>query len=152
MYYVVSLLLVLTPITLASIPPVKSLHTIVMEQDLKDKNLIRAIIDQESDWKVDAKRYEKSCKCYSLGIMQVRYTTAQMMGFKGTEDELMQPEINIKYGVAYLKYQLRRYKNNKFDAIAAYNAGSVIRKNNYYINQQYVDEVMINYLLRNRKL
>jgi soluble lytic murein transglycosylase-like protein len=58
----------------------------------------------------------------SLGICQIKHSTARWLGFKGTEEELMQPENNIYYAGKYLKYQLNRYKAiNK--GVIAYNRG-----------------------------
>jgi soluble lytic murein transglycosylase-like protein len=37
-----------------------------------------------------------------IGLMQIRPETAAMLGFRGSNDELARPEINIHYGVIYL--------------------------------------------------
>lgn len=37
-----------------------------------------------------------------LGLMQVRPTTAAMLGHRGAATELFNPETNVRYGVAYL--------------------------------------------------
>lgn len=60
---------------------------------------------------------------HSYGVCQIKYETAKHMGFKGTEDELMQPENNIKYAAAFLAYQIKRYKGNTKRAVTAYNKG-----------------------------
>ena len=59
----------------------------------------------------------------SLGICQVKYKTAKWLGFKGTPEQLLRPEINIKYAAAYLKYQHKRYDNSLQKAVVAYNKG-----------------------------
>lgn len=59
----------------------------------------------------------------SLGICQVKYSTAQWLGFHGTEGELMEPGLNIYYAAKYLSHQQRRYKNIQ-RAIVAYNRGN----------------------------
>ncbi len=60
----------------------------------------------------------------SVGICQVKLSTAQFMGFKGTEKDLMHPAINIYYSGKYLNHQLYRYKGNIEKAVIAYNMGS----------------------------
>lgn len=60
----------------------------------------------------------------SLGVCQVKLATAKWMGFKGTEKQLMKPEINVYYAAKYLKYQLKRYDNNIPRALTAYNRGN----------------------------
>ena len=135
-----------------------------------DERLIRAIIRKESDGNPWAIRPEKSFwKRYlvgikalfyrtpekdekwltypdlvsaSYGLMQVMLTTAMEMGFKfDYPTELLEPNLNIKYGCTYLKKMYNRYGDWKC-AIAAYNAGSA--KKNFdgtFVNQKYIDSV-----------
>lgn len=72
----------------------------------------------------------------SIGICQVKMETAKMLGFKGTEKQLLNYRINIYYAGKYLRYQLNRY-NNIDHAICAYNSGSFKRnkKAKYYLFQ-----------------
>lgn len=60
----------------------------------------------------------------TYGICQVKYETAQMMGFTGKPKDLMDPETNAKYAAAYLKYQKERYGSDWIKVTAAYNAGT----------------------------
>lgn len=60
----------------------------------------------------------------SLGICEIKLHTARLLGFTGTQKDLMNANVNIYYAGKYLKQQLDRYKQNQFKAIAAYNAGS----------------------------
>lgn len=60
----------------------------------------------------------------SLGICQIKYKTAQSLGFKGTPQELMSPETNIKYAAKYLQYQYKRYGHSATKAVIAYNRGN----------------------------
>lgn len=60
----------------------------------------------------------------TYGICQVKYETAQMMGFDGKPKDLMDPSTNAKYAAAYLKYQKERYDSDWIKATAAYNAGT----------------------------
>lgn len=60
----------------------------------------------------------------SIGICQIKLKTAKWLGFKGTEQDLLNPKINILYAGKYLDYQLRRY-HNVSKAVIAYNQGHV---------------------------
>jgi len=40
----------------------------------------------------------------NYGLMQIRFGTANSMGFRGTGKDLMLPDNNIKYGVRYILY------------------------------------------------
>lgn len=60
----------------------------------------------------------------SLGVCQIKLSTARLLGFKGTEKELKDPENNVFYAGKYLASQLRRYSYDPVKGIAAYNSGS----------------------------
>lgn len=56
------------------------------------------------------------------------------------------PEVSIELAAAYLRWQLNRYDDNLLDAIAAYNAGTAVRRmDGQYSNQAYVDKWLIAY-------
>lgn len=59
----------------------------------------------------------------SIGICQVQYRSAYAVGFRGTEQELMDPKVNIIVAGAILKTQINRYHNVKRGVIA-YNIGN----------------------------
>ena len=111
--------------------------------------LIKAVIKNESNWDVNASRYEAHLKDSSWGLMQVLLKTGKWMleDDSLTISQLVTPRVNLKAGTKYLRYQLDRYGNRIKDALAAYNAGSVKRKKDgTYINQAYVDKVYRSYV------
>lgn len=115
-----------------------------------DPNLVKGIIKKESNWDVNASRYEAHLKDSSWGLMQVLLQTAkEVLGNTGlTISQLIAPETNIAAGTGYIAKQLGRYGGNVRDAIAAYNSGSVKKnKDGSYINQSYVDDVYRNYMM-----
>ena len=72
----------------------------------------------------------------SIGICQIQLRTAKSLGFKGSELDLLNPSVNIKFAGAYLSHQFNRYRNWT-KAVKAYNAG--FAKNN--IPNQYYKKV-----------
>jgi soluble lytic murein transglycosylase-like protein len=58
-----------------------------------------------------------------IGLMQVRPGTAAMLGFKGSNEELARPEINIHYGVIYLSKAWRLANGDLCRALMKYRAG-----------------------------
>lgn len=60
----------------------------------------------------------------SLGVCQIKYATAEWLGFKGTEKQLMEPKNNIKYAALYLKYNINRYGGDVTKGVIAYNRGN----------------------------
>lgn len=60
----------------------------------------------------------------SVGICQIKISSARLVGFKGSEKELMKPEVNIYYAAAYLAHQRSRYRGNLQKAVISYNMGS----------------------------
>lgn len=129
-----------------------TLDPIVVEMGQKygvDPALIKAHIKAESNWDINASRYEAHKGDASWGLMQVLLSTAkQVLGNTNlTTTQLIQPRVNIEAGTKFIAQQLARYKGNIKDAIAAYNAGSAKIVDGKYFNQAYVDKVYNNYLM-----
>lgn len=78
----------------------------------------------------------------SFGVCQIKYETAQALGFKGSIGQLRKPEYNVYWAGKYLRVQLDRYRGDPRKAIAAYNAGSHrINKRGLTKNRKYVSKV-----------
>lgn len=93
------------------------------EKDL-DPALIAAVINVESEFDADARSGADA-----LGLMQVTPDTAEAIADEsgGTEfvvDDLVNSDINIRYGTYHLRDLLDQYEENMIAALAAYNAGS----------------------------
>lgn len=58
-----------------------------------------------------------------IGLMQVRPATAAMLGFRGTPADLAAPDVNVRYGVAYLAEAWRRADGDLCRALMKYRAG-----------------------------
>jgi soluble lytic murein transglycosylase-like protein len=111
--------------------------------------LIKATIKQESNWDVNASRFEAHKVDASWGLMQLLLVTARgVLGNKElTTTQLINPRVNIEAGTKFLSQLLDRFGNMR-DAIAAYNAGSPrLNAQGKYVNQDYVDKVTKNYNL-----
>lgn len=85
-------------------------------------DLLKSICTVESG--LNTKAYKpKDGKSPSYGVCQIKEATARFVGFKGTKQQLMKPEVNIYYAGKYLKYQHNRY-HDWTRAICAFNKGS----------------------------
>jgi soluble lytic murein transglycosylase len=88
-----------------------------------DPNLVSAVIFVESRFFPG-----QVSRAGALGLMQVLPSTAKAiasnLGDKEyTENNLLDPERNIRYGTYYLKYLFDKYKSETDLVLAAYNAG-----------------------------
>ena len=87
-----------------------------------DKYLVYAIIKVESNFEEEAKSTRNA-----VGLMQIMkataFETANKMDLNITEEDLFNPELNIKIGLKYFTSLLEKYYNNYNLAIIAYNAG-----------------------------
>ena len=110
--------------------------------------LIRGIIKQESNWDVNASRFEAHKGDASWGLMQLMLATAKgvLNNPNLSTTQLTNPQLNIEAGTKLMAQNLARWGNLP-DAIAAYNAGSprLNPKTGKYVNSDYVDKVLRNY-------
>ena len=88
-----------------------------------DPYLILGLIRQESLF--DARARSPAA---ALGLMQIIPPTAARLANelnlpKPADEELFNPELNVRLGTLYLRNLLRRYDQKWYKAIAAYNAG-----------------------------
>jgi len=105
-----------------------------------DPALIAAIISRESSGEPEARG-----AVGEYGLMQIRASTAALMGYTGNPDKLLNPSLNIRYGTAYLRRQFDRYSDEPDTArwaVAAYNAGTAQYKRGRFSNQAYVESVV----------
>lgn len=112
-----------------------------------DPAWIKAHIKAESNWDINASRFEAHKNDTSWGLMQVLLRTAQeVLGDPNlTTTQLINPRVNIEAGAKFLSQLWSRFGNMR-DAIAAYNAGSPrLNAQGKYVNQNYVDKVTKNY-------
>lgn len=86
-------------------------------------NLLTSLCYVESGHKVAAVHQDDG-NGDSLGICQIKLSTARFVGFKGTRKQLMDPTINIYYAAKYLGHQVQRYHGDLTKAVIAYNIGS----------------------------
>ena len=108
-----------------------------------DPALVAAVIYQES-------KFEPAARSDSgaIGLMQLLPATARGIatrtgGIAFRDDDLLDPELNVRYGCWYLRHLLRKY-GSLDDALAAYNGGqgNVDRGIRYAETTHYVQRVL----------
>lgn len=67
----------------------------------------------------------------SYGLMQIQYNTAKDVGFKGKLNDLLDPQINMKYGCLYLSKMYKQTNGNLYQTLDAYNRGPNAIKSPY---------------------
>lgn len=87
-----------------------------------DPQLVAAVIYQESKFEPDAVSASGA-----VGLMQLLPSTGQGIadrtgGNSWTPGDLLDPELNVRYGAWYLRHLLDKYGDEEL-ALAAYNAG-----------------------------
>ena len=87
-----------------------------------EENLIYAVIKAESNFEPNAVSHQNA-----QGLMQLMYSTAEevsnKIGIELTEENILEPEININIGTKYIAILINKYECIEV-ALAAYNAGS----------------------------
>lgn len=103
-------------------PYYDTVSTLAEAQHL-DTALVYAIMRQESAFQTDSRSTANA-----LGLMQMLPTTAKEVAGKlgvkfKEENDLFNPELNIRLGTGFLRSLLDKFKGNRVLAIAGYNAG-----------------------------
>ena len=83
-----------------------------------DPALVDAVIKVESDYRSDT-----IGAAGEIGLMQVRPSTARLLGFGGTDHELAEPTTNIRLGVTYLAKAWNLAHGDLCRALMKYRAG-----------------------------
>lgn len=106
--------------------------------------LVAAVIYQESKFRADARS-----RSGAVGLMQLLPETARGIavrtgGSRFENDDLLDPEINVRYGSWYLRHLLDKYGGDERKALAAYNGGqgNVDRGVVYAETEHYVERVL----------
>jgi soluble lytic murein transglycosylase-like protein len=148
------------PEAVAAVKSVADQIDIIATRHGLDPLLVSAIVQVESGGNQWAMRYEPHFEWItddrpkgvsaateieqqrtSWGLMQVMGATARDLGCDAPFlSVLCSPSVGLEYGCRYLARQLERY-GSEVEAVAAYNAGSVRRSGDEFVNQSYVDKV-----------
>ncbi len=81
------------------------------------EHLLRRLIAKESGYNAAA------CTRRYYGLMQITYVTARGMGYHGTPRGLLDPEVNLTYGVPYLANAYRLSGGSESRALRLYSSG-----------------------------
>jgi hypothetical protein len=105
----------------ASAQDAAALRALVQKQAIArgmPPELAHAVVTVESAYRPDAVG-----DVGEVGLMQVRPSTARMLGFAGTDRELFAPETNIRFGVEYLAQAYRLSDSDICTTVMKYRAG-----------------------------
>lgn len=103
--------------------------------------LLQAVCYVESTHNVKAVRHHDGGET-SLGVCQIKHSTARMLGYTGTAKQLMDLDTNAYWAAAYLRKQINRYPGELKKAVAAYNSGTYREVAGVAKNRKYVKKVM----------
>lgn len=80
-------------------------------------SFVHAVVKRESNYNPNARGGS------ALGLMQIKHATAKGLGYQGDAAGLYDPEVNLRYGVAYLAGAYKTAKGNLAQAYTYYNRG-----------------------------
>jgi soluble lytic murein transglycosylase-like protein len=114
--------------------------------------LLAALCSIESNHRPNIVRPNDGGGTSSIGLCQIKISTAREVLPKISASELFKPETNMMAAGLYLKKKLKKYKNIP-SALAAYNRGRVILdKSGKFVNKRYVDGVLKEWKIQKRKI
>lgn len=98
-------------------------------------SLAHAVISIESNYRPEARG-----AAGEIGLMQIKPSTARMLGYSGSAKGLHDPETNIEYGMRYLGMAQKLGGGSTCGTILKYNAGHGAKRMNP-ISQRYCNKV-----------
>lgn len=102
----------------------KALFPNLYHEDIKkldgdiDPIILLSLIRQESGFNPRARSVVGA-----RGLMQIMPTTAKLLNRRVKANDLEKPDTNLKLGIQYFKYLMKKYDNNLVYVLSAYNAG-----------------------------
>lgn len=88
-------------------------------------SLARAVVRIESNYRPNARG-----RAGEIGLMQIKPSTARMMGYSGSAKGLYDPETNISWGMKYLAKAHQLGGGDTCGTILRYNAGHAAKRMN----------------------
>lgn len=88
-------------------------------------DLAHAIIKIESNYRANARG-----SAGEIGLMQIKLSTARMLGYSGSRKGLFNPETNIRYGMQYLAMAHDMGGGSTCGTVLKYNAGHAAKRMN----------------------
>ena len=93
----------------------------IADQERVPRDVAQAIVDNENQ---DRDPLEMGDRSRAYGLMQIWLRTAQDVGFRGAGPELLNPTVNLRFGLRYLRKMYDQVGEGDWSrAAAAYNAG-----------------------------
>lgn len=80
--------------------------------------LARAVVKVESSWNP-----RETGTVGEVGLMQIKHSTARLMGFAGSRAELYDPKTNVRWGMKYLAGAYRLANGNVCQTALKYQGG-----------------------------
>jgi len=99
-------------------------------------SLAHAVIQVESNYRSNARG-----SAGEVGLMQIKPATARGMGYKGSVQDLYDPDTNIRFGMKYLGMAHRLSGGTTCGTILRYNAGHAAKRMNP-VSRAYCGKVM----------
>jgi soluble lytic murein transglycosylase-like protein len=95
----------------------------------------RAVVHVESSYNPHA-----TGSVGEIGLMQLKFATARMIGFTGTREELYEPVTNLNWGMKYLAGAWKLGGNSTCGAVIRYQGGHA-RKTHTSVSKRYCSKV-----------
>jgi soluble lytic murein transglycosylase-like protein len=82
------------------------------------RDFARAIVRLESGWNP-----QLTGAAGEVGLMQIKHETARYIGYRGSRDELYDPDTNVRWGMKYLADAWKLAQGNHCGTVLRYQAG-----------------------------
>jgi soluble lytic murein transglycosylase-like protein len=112
------LLFLATTAAIADQPPYGQIIAVHAKANGIPLDLAHAVVRHESGYNARA-----TGKAGEVGLMQIKLATARGIGFRGSRQQLYDPETNIRWGMKYLGEAQRLAGGSQCGTLSRYNGG-----------------------------
>lgn len=119
---IAGLIVLLIPASAAAASDIRDMVTQAAREQGVPVELAHAVVQVESNYRPDV-----TGSAGEIGLMQIKLSTARLLGYRGSSKRLYDPAVNLRYGMRYLRRARELAGGDLCGTVAKYQGGHATR-------------------------